>query len=80
MFEVILWRTVITSFCLKALLVADLWVAWEYSGVSVLVNGGNTFQGHKGIIAHLQELDGFMDLWYKFQSDACYCDESGQIE
>jgi hypothetical protein len=26
-------------------------------------------------IAHLEELEQFKELWYKFQSDACYCDE-----
>ena len=46
----------------------------------MLVDGDRTFQGHKDVIAHLQKLEGFRDLWYRFQSDACYCNESGQIE
>ena len=32
------------------------------------------FSGAKNIIAHLEELEQFKELWYKYQSDACYCD------
>ena len=30
----------------------------------------------QNIIAYLEELEGFKQLWYKFQSDACYCDQT----
>lgn len=32
-------------------------------------------QGHKNIVNYLSELEEFKKQWYKFQSDACYCDE-----
>ena len=46
----------------------------------MLVKGDTTFQGHKDVIAHIEKLQGFKYLGYRFQSDACCCDESGHIE
>ena len=37
-------------------------------------------QGSNNIIDHLSELEEFKSKWYKFQSDACYCDDAGNIE
>lgn len=45
----------------------------------VLVDEKETIQGRKNILAHLEELEEFKGQWYKFQSDACYCDEEGNI-
>lgn len=45
----------------------------------VLVDDGEIIQGREKILAHLEDLAAFKDLWYKFQSDACYCDEEGNI-
>lgn len=36
-------------------------------------------KGKRAIFAHLEEMEGFKEQWYKFQSDACYCDEEGNI-
>jgi glutaredoxin len=44
-------------------------------GPPILVDGLDVMVGSKNIIAHLEELEQFKELWYKFQSDACYCDE-----
>ncbi len=44
-----------------------------------LVDEDGTFQGAGAIADHLQELDEFKKLWYKYQSDACYCDDDGEI-
>ena len=41
----------------------------------VLRDGDELFQGAEEILAHLDELTDFKEWWYKFQSDACYCDE-----
>jgi arsenate reductase-like glutaredoxin family protein len=41
----------------------------------VLVDEEEIIQGNKLIIEHLEKLKDFKELWYKFQSDACYCDE-----
>jgi len=46
----------------------------------VLVDEGEVFRGSRAILDHLEGLKGFRALWYKFQSDACYCDEEGNIE
>ena len=41
----------------------------------VLVDGKTVIQGFENIIRHLEELEGFLKEWRKFQSDACYCGE-----
>ena len=46
----------------------------------ILVDDDKVIQGNKNIIAYLEELKGFKELWYKSRSDACYCDENGRIE
>ena len=42
----------------------------------VLADNGKIVQGAENIIDYLDELEEFKELWYKFQSDACYCDEN----
>jgi hypothetical protein len=46
----------------------------------LLVDDKEVVRGHGNVMRHLEELKGFREQWYKFQSDACYCDESGQAE
>jgi hypothetical protein len=46
----------------------------------VLVDGEDVIHGSEEILSHLEELEGFKALWDRFQSDACYCDEEGNIE
>jgi glutaredoxin len=46
----------------------------------VLVDEDEVVQGSDAIIAHLEKLKDFKATWEKFQSDACYCDEAGDIE
>jgi hypothetical protein len=46
----------------------------------VLVDGEETFEGSDKIIRHLEELEDFARLWRKYQSDACYCDDEGNVE
>lgn len=45
-----------------------------------LIDEKKIIQGSRNIIEHLSELETFRNQWYKFQSDACYCNESGDIE
>jgi glutaredoxin len=45
-----------------------------------LIDDDVLIQGYKNIIEHLNELEEFKSQWYKFQSDACYCDDAGNIE
>jgi glutathione S-transferase len=40
-----------------------------------LRDDGKVISGLPAITAHLEELEEFVVLWRKFQSDACYCDE-----
>ncbi|MEJ2559028.1 MAG: glutathione S-transferase N-terminal domain-containing protein [Anaerolineae bacterium] len=40
-----------------------------------LKDDGKVTSGLQAIRAHLEELEEFVVLWRKFQSDACYCDE-----
>jgi hypothetical protein len=46
----------------------------------VLVDGDEVIQGREAIVAHLAWLEGFKAVWEKFQTDACYCDEEGNVE
>jgi len=36
--------------------------------------------GKEDVLHYLEELGGFLEEWQKFQSDACYCDENGNVE
>jgi glutaredoxin len=47
----------------------------EGTSPPVLVDGEEIVQGSGNIISHLEKLEEFRKMWYKFQSDACYCDE-----
>lgn len=46
----------------------------------ILVDEEKIIQGSKNIINYLSDLEKFKEQWYKFQSDTCYCDETGSIE
>lgn len=41
----------------------------------VLVDEHETFVGTKKILNHLEQLRELQKQWYKYQSDACYCDD-----
>ena len=45
-----------------------------------LVDGREIIQGHGTVLAHLDKLKGVKALWDKYQSDACYCDDEGNVE
>jgi glutathione S-transferase len=61
--------------------VADLPPELRGAGeLPVLVDGAEVVSGTAAVLEHLHELEGFRALWYKFQSDACYCDERGEPE
>ncbi len=49
-------------------------------GPPILIDEHEVISGAENIIAHLDELERFKAQWYKFQSDACYCDDEGNIE
>jgi glutathione S-transferase len=41
----------------------------------VLIDEGEAYLGSGAVLDHLEELRLFKEDWYRFQSDACYCDE-----
>lgn len=45
----------------------------------VLADGGEWFAGGRAIRRRLDELGEFKAEWDKFQSDACYCDDQGNV-
>ena len=51
----------------------------EDASMPVLVDDGKVYAGREKVLEHLNELESFKDLWYKFQSDACYCEDDGGI-
>lgn len=42
-------------------------------------DNGNFITGREAIINYLRELDIFVEAWRRYQSDACYIDEDGEI-
>jgi glutaredoxin len=45
----------------------------------LLVDDGAEYAGSAAVADRLQELQRFKELWYKFQSDVCYCEEEGDV-
>jgi hypothetical protein len=41
----------------------------------VMLDEGETYQGGAAVLDHVAQLRQFTEDWYKFQSDACYCEE-----
>ncbi|MBD3425879.1 MAG: hypothetical protein GF409_01455 [Candidatus Omnitrophica bacterium] len=52
----------------------------EGSKPPVLVDEKQVVKGSDNIRKHLEKLEKFKALWEKFQTDACYCDEEGNVE
>jgi hypothetical protein len=40
---------------------------------------GRVISGRQALLAYLQELERFTADWRKFQGDACYIDEDGEV-
>jgi hypothetical protein len=50
------------------------------SRLPVLEDEGKVIEGRDAILQHLDQLAGFKAEWEKFQTDACYCDDEGNVE
>lgn len=48
-------------------------------GEPVLEDEGKQYKGLADISRQLDELEKVRQQWYKFQSDACYIDEDGEV-
>lgn len=46
----------------------------------LLVHDQQVVQGAADIFKYLQELKEYEKQWYKFQSDACYTDDEGNVQ
>ena len=46
----------------------------------LLLDEGKAIQGSSEILKYLEQMASFKELWYKHQSDACYCNDRGQPE
>lgn len=55
----------------KTLLPGDL----SDKKLPLLVDEGRIIQGSHDIFEHLSKLADFKKQWYKYQSDACYCQD-----
>jgi hypothetical protein len=51
----------------------------EDTDLPVMRDDEELYEGAEAIADRLDELKVFKEWWYKFQSDACYCDESGEV-
>ena len=51
----------------------------EGTRLPALVDERQVIEGAEAIVKHLEELGEFKELWCKFQSDSCYCDEEGHV-
>jgi hypothetical protein len=45
-----------------------------------LIDGEKIISGAEAIARHLSELSQLKAAWDKFQGDACYCGDDGEIE
>ena len=46
----------------------------------VLTDDGRTVRGLAAVREHIEYLNRFAAQWRKYQVDACYCDEEGNVE
>ena len=46
----------------------------------VIMDDDRVIQGKEEISEYIDELKKYLSEWQKFQSDACYCDDEGNIE
>jgi hypothetical protein len=44
-----------------------------------LIDDGQVFEGEDEIRHHVEELQEFRAQWDLYQSDACYCNENGDV-
>lgn len=45
----------------------------------LLVDKDDLIEGTRAVLDYLETFEEFREQWYKFQSDACYCDEQGHV-
>ncbi len=50
------------------------------NSAAVLEDEGDLVEGESAIEAHIECLKAFRAQWQKYQTDACYCDDDGNVE
>jgi glutaredoxin len=58
---------------------SDVAIGPSVRKLPVLCDGEEVFEGAAAVGEHLKELRAFRKLWYKYQSDACYCDDDEDV-
>ncbi len=51
----------------------------NFEALPAIMENGKTVTGEKPILLFLKELKHFASEWRKFQTDACYIDEDGNV-
>ncbi len=49
------------------------------SQLPALEDDGQMIRGREAVLKHLEGLSEFKAEWEKFQTDACYCDDEGDV-
>lgn len=52
----------------------------DETAATILVDDDEVYRGAAEILPRVEELVALRDLWHKYGSDACYCDDEGNIE
>jgi hypothetical protein len=58
----------------------DSSLIFKYADPPQLIDDDRVVQGKHEILRYIDTLKDFIEEWQKFQSDACYCDEEGNVD
>lgn len=64
---------------LQELVISHQVIVEEDRSIPTLEDNGQLYRGRQEIKGHLQELEKIVADWHRFQSDACYIDDDGEI-
>lgn len=64
---------------LQELVISHKIIVVEDRPVPTLEDSGQLYTGRKEIEIHLQELEKIVADWRRFQGDACYIDDDGEV-
>jgi len=64
---------------LQELVISHKIIVVEGRPIPTLEDSGQVYTGRQEIKTHLQELEQIVADWRRFQSDACYIDDDGEL-